>query len=257
MIEKFHIGSLNMLKWYLTFVVLVNILFTESIYAQRYGQRVIVTVNAGYATTSQKSLKNYQQEMLSQMPVKGKITNSFPGYLNYSFDIVFFDSTYYAGFMMGHTSTGGRIQYNDYSGSITADQLVKMNYRGILIAKRIIPMKYGGIFLGTELLAYHNKVELKYDEIVLDQKYAYSEQLESLNIAAGFFAIAQKRVEAFFFKASVGYEFHFATELYVDDPENIFTTPSGNTLKVNAEGFRFNLGVGYTLYKRSPKKVKY
>lgn len=254
MIRRSLPGRLNMLKWYFTCAILVNILLTESSYAQRYGQRVIVTANAGYATTSQRSLKDYQQETLSQMPVEGKITNSFPGYLNYSFDVVFFDSTYYVGFMMGHTSTGGRIQYNDYSGSITADQLVKMNYRGVVIAKRIVPTKYGDIFLGTDLLAYYNKVELKYDEIVLDQKYSYNLQLESLNIAAGVFVMMQKRIGAFFFKGSGGYEFHFATELYEGDPENIFKTLSGKTLKVNADGFRFNLGIGYALYKRSPRK---
>src|SRR5688572_25709865 len=85
--------------------------------AQRYWQRIDVSVSAGYATFRMDDLKAVQEEDLSYMPVEGEITNSFPGYLNFGGEVVFYDSTYFVGVLLGHTSTGGRVHYADYSGS--------------------------------------------------------------------------------------------------------------------------------------------
>jgi len=242
-----------MFKVLFTLVISVLVSSAGFVYAQRYGQRVDIAVNAGYATFNQRSLKDLQQEILSQMPPQGKITNSFPGYLNYTVDAVFIDSTYFVGILLGHTSTGGRIQYTDYSGSVTADQIVKMNYNGVVAAKRIASTKYGNIFLGANILAYRNKVNLSYSETIYDEHNKSTMQLKSLNIGLGGFVQIYKRMGRFFLKGYGGYEAHFATDLYYDTPENTYKTSSGETVKVNADGVRLGLGVGYTVYKREAK----
>lgn len=236
------------------FVLTIIICTTGFVSAQRFGQHIDLSINAGYATFNQHSLKDFQQEVLSEMPVQGKILSSFPGYLNYSIDAIFFDSTYFVGVMMGHTSTGARIQYTDYSGSITYDQVVKMNYFGLVAAKRILSTRYGNVFLGMDLLAYRNSVEFEYSEVVLDQLYKSSISLKSLNLALGTFIQIHKRFGNFLVKGSGGYEFHMAKDLYYEESGQTFLTSSGETLKVNADGLRFSLGIGYSVYTRKRKK---
>ena len=237
----------------ITVAVLCLMLVSSFANAQRYGQTVEVSINGGYSTFGMSSLKDFQEDILSQMPVQGKVTSSFPGYLNYSFEVVFFDSTYFVGIMIGHTSTGGRIQYTDYSGSITHDQFVKMNYSGFVAAKRIITTKYGNVFLGSNVLAYKNKVDFKSNEIVLNQETTSTSQFESLNIALGAFFEIQKRIKKMILKGNLGYEFHLATPLYFNDPENTIMTSSNEEVKVDASGLRFSLGVGYAIYTRTKK----
>ena len=125
------------MKMIRTCLAIAALMAITDVSAQRYWQRVDFALNVGYATFKMTDLKQMQKEQLSYMPVDAKITNSFPGYLNYSIDAVFYDSTYFVGVLLGHTSTGGRINYTDYSGSITYDQLVTMNYNGLVAAKKI------------------------------------------------------------------------------------------------------------------------
>lgn len=220
--------------------------------AQRYWQRIDLSVNVGYATFKMDDLKAVQEEDLSYMPVEGKITNSFPGYLNFGIDAVFYDSTYFVGVLLGHTSTGGRVHYADYSGSITMDQLVKMDYNGLVGAYRIASTNAGNIFIGTNLLTYLNKVEFIYSQTLFEQSSTSGFNLQSLNFAVGPFVQIHKRLGKFLVKGNVGYEFHFGMDLFYDDPDQKYISSSGY-VKVNADGFRAGVGVGYAVYTRRPK----
>jgi hypothetical protein len=223
------------------------------VHAQRIGQRMDVMGTVGYAQFEQSGLKEYQHEVLEGMPVPGKIIRSFPGYLNVGLQAIFFDSTYYVGLRVGHTSTAGRIQYTDYTGSITADQLVKMDYTGFVVAKRVATTKYGSVFLGADVIAYLNRVELIYSEIVYDEYARNKNRLSSINLALAAFVQVHKRVGRFFYTASAGYEAHLPGDLSYSTLEYKFTTTAGDYLQVNANGIRANVGMGYTLYQRGPR----
>ena len=215
-----------------------------------YAQRIDVAFNIGYATFNAAGLKTMQDVWLTQMPEDAAITNAFPGYLNYRVEAVFFDSTYYVGIVLGHTSTGGRIQYADYSGAATADQLVVMNYTGFVAARRVASTSFGDIFLGGNVSIYRNKVDLKYSEVIYDTEYSSSSKYESFNLALGASAQVQKRFGRLYVKGSAGYEAHIAMDLYFGDPDNKYIMSTGETVKVNADGLRIDIGVGYTVYTR-------
>ena len=238
-----------------TYLVIAALMAITEVNAQRYWQRIDVSLNVGYATFKMTDLKQMQAEQLSYMPVDAKITNSFPGYLNYSIDAVFYDSTYFVGLLLGHTSTGGRINTTDYSGSITYDQLVSMTYNGLVAAKKIATTKIGNVFIGTNLLTYFNKAKFNYSEIVLGENATSSYTLESINVALGPFLQLHKRIRKIFLKASAGYEFHIPMELTTGDPNGVYISPAtGETFKVQADGLRLSIGVGYALYTRRPKE---
>ncbi|HMG90167.1 MAG TPA: hypothetical protein VK589_08905 [Chryseolinea sp.] len=243
------------LKMIRTYLVIAALMAVTEVDAQRYWQRVDIALNFGYATFKMTDLKQMQEEQLSYMPVDAKITNSFPGYLNYSIDAVFYDSTYFVGVLLGHTSTGGRVNTTDYSGSITYDQLVTMNYNGLVAAKKIANTKIGNLFIGTNLMTYFNKAKFEYSEIILGESTTSSYTLESFNVALGPFLQLHKRIRKIFLKASAGYEFHIPMELTTGDPNSVYISPaSGETFKVQADGLRLSIGVGYALYTRRPKE---
>ena len=243
------------MKMIRAYLVMATLMVITDVNAQRYWQRVDIALNVGYATFKMTDLKQIQKEQLSYMPVDAKITNSFPGYLNYSVDAVFYDSTYFVGVILGHTSTGGRINSTDYSGSISYDQLVTMNYNGLVAAKKIATTKIGNLFIGTNLMTYFNKVQFKYSETILGENATSSYSLESINVALGPFLQLHRRIGKIILKASAGYEFHIPTELTSDYPGgiNVFPT-SDEAIKVHADGLRLGIGLGYALYTRRPRE---
>jgi len=107
-------------------------------------------------------------------------------------------------------------------------------------------------FIDTNLLTYFNKVGFTYSQTLLEQTTTSGFKLQSLNVAVGPFVQIHKRLGKFLVKGNVGYEFHFGMDLFYDDPDQKYISNSGNA-KVNADGIRVGIGVGYAVYTRRPK----
>ena len=103
------------------------------------------------------------------------------------------------------------------------------------------------------MLTYFNKVEFKYSETLFEQPSISGFKLQSINFAVGPFVQIYKRFGKFFVKGNVGYEFHFGMDLFYDDPDQKYMSDSGEYVKVNADGIRLGIGVGYAVYTRRPK----
>jgi hypothetical protein len=87
-----------------------------------YSQGLRIEAGAGIATVRMDDLKYYQEFLLKNYPVPGKVVSSFPPYMSVSARIgkeIIPSIWLGAGYTL--TSSGGRINYTDYSGSITTD----------------------------------------------------------------------------------------------------------------------------------------
>ncbi len=62
-----------------------------------------------------------------------------------------------------------------------------------------------------------------------------------------------KRFGKFLVKGNFGYEFHFGMDLFYDEPDQKYITNSNENVKVNADGIRVGIGLGYAVYTRRPK----
>jgi hypothetical protein len=89
--------------------------------------------------------------------------------------------------------------------------------------------------------------------LIYDTSYEINTNWESFNLALGLFLKIKKRLGQFYLKGGAGYEAHIAMDLFNGDPEYKYLTSSGETVKVNANGLRLDLGVGYTLFTRKAK----
>src|SRR5438034_902469 len=98
----------------ISFLLLVNLAIAQ----------VNVFVGGGIGTYSMGDMKHLQQEFASEFPVQPKITSSFPAYWMYEIGAtVKLDSTISIGGNISYYSTGGRIDYSDYSGGLRLDQI--------------------------------------------------------------------------------------------------------------------------------------
>ena len=82
--------------------------------------------HVGQGSNQMKEMKTLQQEFANDFPVAPKTVSSFPAYYFYEGTIAggFLDR-FFAGVSIARGSTGGRIQYSDYSGSVKGDQILK------------------------------------------------------------------------------------------------------------------------------------
>jgi len=212
--------------------------------------RFSVGVSAGYSGFAMKSLSDYQRERLKQFDVPVKITDDFPAYLNLGLSFMISRPKVFYVFYLGHTSTGGRIHYEDYSGYVSSEMVPKMTYLGAGIAGQIFKIKTTHVFLGANLLEYSNKLKMTDEEVIhnIDHNYKGSVTLESVNVAIGPLLEAQREVKKFLFKVNASYEFHLQGKLmYGGQADVTLKNEAGKSVKIDGTGLRINAGVGYLL----------
>jgi hypothetical protein len=227
------------------YCAIVVLLSLTTLPVTSYGQKLVVGGNIGYATFGMGRLKEYQQELKDQYPIRLKDVESFPPYLNYSLNVVLSNSRFYYGLMGGHTSTAGRNSYADYSGSATVDLLVRMNYVGALIATNLTKKENTNIYAGVQSLMYFNKLEVRNTLVLGDDIQAGSQNLHSINLAAGAFFELQQKIHQFILKATVGGEVHLAGNVLYDGSKYDLTLQNGDAVTLNASGLRAGIGIAY------------
>jgi len=85
-----------------------------------------VTLSTGYGTYTMGDMKSLQEELQEGYPVDAKITESFPGYAYYDLSVTKqTGERFVIGGYFTYGSTGGRIHYEDYSGEVSSNQLVR------------------------------------------------------------------------------------------------------------------------------------
>jgi hypothetical protein len=209
-------------------------------------QEVTGNINLGYSTFSLNSFKEFQHELANSYPVGTKVVDAFPGYLNYSAGVQILYSSFYFGILGGHTSTGGRISYADYSGYIKSDQLISANYLGSMIAKKIFERKKLCFYVGADVLNYFNKVVFKEVDQVGSKTNSSQLQFHSSNLAFGGFIELQRRSKKIIFKSNVGWELQLSGDLKFDGNSNQhLVNSSGQNVKINTGGLRTSIGIGY------------
>lgn len=134
---------------------LVLLALSTGIVADAKGQQTNFTfgvrLSYGVESYDMGDLPAWQQAQLdairSDLNVPAKVVDAFPAQFALRGDILIYEtSSLRAGLTLGYNSTGGRVHYADYSGSLRFDQ----------VASRI----YGGGYLGTRLSGGDSRVSL-------------------------------------------------------------------------------------------------
>jgi hypothetical protein len=221
------------------FVISFIILFPSK--AQQF-----VGINGGYSLFSMKSLKTNQEEMCADLPVDAMVLETFPGYVNFGADYTLKTGKFCFRAVIGHTSTGGRIYYSDYSGFIAIDQTVRMTYIGPQVSINLSHSDDIGMYLGLQAPTYFNTVRYSSKERVMTSEGVETMRFTSVNLAFGPFMEAHKQLKKFLFRMQLGYEVHVPGKLYFDREDDLYMIDNrGDAVTVDAGGLRVIGGVAF------------
>ncbi len=124
-------------------------------------QTISIRINSGINFFNMKDLKEYQG-MMNVNWFGTKAVKSFPPYFNYQLQTTLhFSQHIEGGIYTDYTSTGGRLDYKDYSGEIRYDQVVSRFSIGALFEYKIFKVDIFSIDLSSKLSYQTSKLKLE------------------------------------------------------------------------------------------------
>ena len=145
-----------------------------------------LSFQVGYGTFALADIKSLQESQLLTYPVKAEITSSFPSYWIYGLSgKKFLRNNFMIGVSGVMGSTGSRIYYEDYSGSVGSDQLLRFTALGLhlgifdrLKSQKVhftVDLNPGVVFTSMKLRSFQALQGYAPSEVVTD--------VRSLNVA--------------------------------------------------------------------------
>ena len=111
-----------------------------------------VQISALYSSFYLNDIRKSQQNRLNYLPFEAKIVDDFPPYWGIKGKLLFqINNTLNIGVTEFLTSTGGRISYQDYSGSFLFDQNLILNSLGGTIEAIVHKQEVLSIYFGISL----------------------------------------------------------------------------------------------------------
>jgi hypothetical protein len=209
-------------------------------------QDFCVGINGGLSTFGMRDLKDLQNDMATFYPVHAKVVEAFPPYYSFSGNLWFDKRTFYGGIIAGHTSTGGRVSYSDYSGSVNSDQLIRIDYGGIFGGKRFTKINHTNFYFGAQLMLHLVEFDFSEKITVGQDQSNFLASFKSTNFSFGPYLEIRQNIGKFLIRCLIGGEIHSAGELkYQGSDESGFTGHVEDEVKVQADGLRISLGIGY------------
>lgn len=205
-------------------------------------------------TFDMHDMKALQNELFTGVPFEVQATDSFEPYAGFQLSLGRgFEKdnfTWRTGIIVAYTSTGGRIGYSDYSGTLRGDQLLNLLSLGIL----------GGIEKSTKKWTFGADLPLTYDltnfklnsELIVGNQTIYS---ESYNFRSEGLSI-QPRVNvlrnfsSWSLGISAGYQQFLLNPDLVwkgDNESTITLEDSNKPLKAHWNGFRVGIVLRYKI----------
>jgi len=221
-------------------------------------QYISISAGTGIGTYSLGDLKKLNEDLMLGMPVATKVVNSFPPYPFFRFSALWENEKLGLGISVSHCSTGSRIHYADYSGTISMKQLIRCNSFGIPFHVKLTKKEDSkakvyfqlepGIVMTRDVLRQYMSV---YEETVKDD---YTFTSESMYALAGFSCRYQlKKVS---FMAGLGYFFDTGGKLFFEgNSEQWLVDNSNDPIKSNISGLRLDISVGIRFPWEFPKRL--
>jgi len=144
--------------------LLISVVLLISIHV--YGQEIRANMEISYAMYSMSSLKGFQQQLIQSSNLPMQAVQTFPAYYGYAFSLTTTLRRAECGIFFGYNSTAGRIDLEDYTGSIRSDQLLNCFTYGILYQHQLYQLDkwriYASIHLSTVLsnLSIANSIQV-------------------------------------------------------------------------------------------------
>jgi opacity protein-like surface antigen len=223
-------------------------------------QKWNVSAEVFYGTFKMKSMKDYQNNVSAlQSPFQGRVVDDFPAYIGYNF-LAGYNITpgLSLGLRLQYTSTGGRLDYGDYSGRITDDQRLHAYSLGVNTTCRLTHRTTWQTYFSFTVGAARTSLNLAHYSQRLDESYSYNMYFRSFNYFFNPALTFNRKINSHFsLYASLGVEFQIHRALRHPQDRKAYVKTSNNMQEAIAEwdGVRLGAGMSYRFSLRNKKEI--
>lgn len=210
-------------------------------------QHWIGSAGLNYGSYSMKSLKEVQQSLFpSDIPLE--VVESFPSRVGFEFNLLRTFDKISVGAGFSKASTGGRVSYADYSGSLMHDIIANNMMVSIQIEYALTQKDSWELFfamrngVAINTMTYRSALTLgsETDEIknkFKSMNFALSPGLGARFFYGKFFLHPEARYESHILKGDLTYTEDSSVELKVDEKK----------VQMDWDGFRLSISLGYRI----------
>jgi len=185
-----------------------------------------VALGGGIATSRMDDMKYLQEYMMDFFPLEGEIISSFPAYVSASIGII---KQWYPNIRIGggyaHTSTGGRANYTDYSGSYNINMTAVSNWLGASVSYAFLQGNWHDLSVYGKLGANINNMEITQSIYLIQGSDWSSTRYNTINLCGSLGLEYLVHLKILSFGVSGGYQVDLPGELKDKEDHNPFKDP--------------------------------
>lgn len=200
-----------------------------------------------YGSYSMKSLEALQKSMLlSQLPLE--IVESYPSRIGFEISMLRSFGKFSLGAFLTKASTGGRVSYADYSGSVNYDLIANNTIVGVQIEGALIKKETWELFFSLREGVGFNTMKYKSTWSLGENSSSQQEKFKSINLVVSPGFGGRVFYKNFFIHPEVRYETHFLKgDLHYSNNNDAYLEVNGEKSQVDWDGVRLSFSVGYRL----------
>lgn len=233
-------------------ILLISLVcFYNNAHSQTAGR---VFVQGNYNFFSMTDLKNFQQELLTDLTDQGidaKITDSYPGYYGLKAGLLVPVTKYpskeiLVGGFIDFSATGARIHYSDYSGEIKIDQKASAISLGGVVSFCTYEKDFFQLYFDINARFIFSRFKNEITSKLFDQIQQQDLSFTSVSFALEPALVPSINVYPFNFGLAVSYMIALPTTLEYEayDDANL-VNKNGDEIAINWSGFKFGISVKY------------
>jgi hypothetical protein len=206
----------------------------------------------GYGTFQMNAMKDYQQVLIRQSQVKAQATDSFGPYALFGASALYaLGEKTSAGLFLEQGSTGGRVDYEDYSGRMRYDFLLRYRALGMGVSTKIALLKSGVHFVqGAELSLIYSRMLLQESGQVYDRAYSGNATYRANGFGFKPYLGLEYPVLSLPTRLTVGYLFNRSGTYFAPGNKGSYpATFQAKDLKPDWSGLRINFSVAIPIIK--------
>lgn len=206
-----------------------------------------LSFSAGYGSYRMKELKAIEDDVPFYHLLGMKTVSSYPPYFNFEGSFTYqTNRALFCGVIIGYGSTGGRMDYGDYSGSVRIDQLAQyVSVNGSVGLSKKYPSKNMLVSLDLRPGVTITNFEMLFNYKIGTEEGNQKDEFKSLNVAIQPTVMLSKRIGRIGLDAFAGLNQSIARGKLREreDKRKHLQTASGQPLRADWGGYRIGLGV--------------
>ncbi len=225
------------MRFFLMYLLLVSLSLSM------LSQDIRLEMGYGFGSYSMKEMKLMNEALLKELPVKAKITDNFPVTDYFSISLIpFSHKNVLLGVAGSYHSTGSRINYSDFSGEYTLDNIASC-FQTALVAEFV--MTEGKVYLSEINQLSYLLTNLKINEKVLSSSTRYKLRSGSFLFEPGFRLAYRMEPFELALRLSLALDTKGVLHLKNEKDRQLINPKTDEKVSSDWSGIRFAVSIGY------------